>query len=682
MAITISGENNNDRILASDGVIDSLSGVNIAGVITATSFTGDLTGDVTGNLIGNVTGNINNTTLLLQTGGTERVRITSDGQTIVNGTTNLGHPNMDDIVVGDGTGNRGITIASGTSNYASVAFGDSNDGSGADRYEGLIEYFHNDDSLTLYTAHTAKLKITSAGNIGIGTNIPASKLHIHNPTTSVTQTLECSNGAAQLAIKHTNGYGSFDTYYQGTATWRMGQTGQFTDFSIWQASGVGDGQDPYRLAIKNSGNVGVSTHTPRQIFHVNKNSGTACILVSSSTAPQIRFNPNATDTTDADRSILGQATGNAQFVNSAVSGDTILRGTSTGSIKFGIGNDEKVRITSSGNLEIINNNDYLKIGSGGALSMVFTGGQSYITNSTGHLTGRSATYTWENLAGTVEYARFNSDGDLKIGTTGNSGAKIQIGNHTFAGTNFAYNNDRVGFQNNGSLTCISNCSTYNDGTHPGYGVVLVQGANTSSYNVWGICPDGPSKGNSLNLHYGAQATNIHVPTLRKFQFTGDGYFKKPYHPSFFAYGGTAGRTVLPPSTKVTFNAVQNSGALNFSGNSRNSGYSTTNSRFTAPVAGIYHFNVAIYFYSDNAGNICSIVPRVNGSEIHNGSDIVFFFSHDVDGNAANQDGLTQNGSIILNLAQNDYVEVWRRAGNTGNHYYYTGHSHFCGYLVG
>ena len=80
MAITISGENNNDRILASDGVLDSISGINAVGVVTATSFTGDLIGDVTGNLTGNVTGNINNTTLLLQTGGTERVRITSDGK--------------------------------------------------------------------------------------------------------------------------------------------------------------------------------------------------------------------------------------------------------------------------------------------------------------------------------------------------------------------------------------------------------------------------------------------------------------------------------------------------------------------------------------------------------------------------------------------------------------------------
>ena len=72
MAITISGVNNNDRIVATDGTIDALSGFNVVGVMTATSFSG--------NLIGNVTGNINNTTLLLQTSGTERIRITGNNE--------------------------------------------------------------------------------------------------------------------------------------------------------------------------------------------------------------------------------------------------------------------------------------------------------------------------------------------------------------------------------------------------------------------------------------------------------------------------------------------------------------------------------------------------------------------------------------------------------------------------
>ena len=76
MAITISGQNNNDKILASDGVLDSISGFNVVGVMTASTF--DVSGKLTANhlnigsninfgnagiitattLIGNVTGNV------------------------------------------------------------------------------------------------------------------------------------------------------------------------------------------------------------------------------------------------------------------------------------------------------------------------------------------------------------------------------------------------------------------------------------------------------------------------------------------------------------------------------------------------------------------------------------------------------------------------------------------------
>ena len=88
MAITISGENNNDRILASDGVIDQISGINIVGLITASHINvgsniqlgnaGIITATT---FVGNITGNVNNTSpLLLQTGGSERFRITGNNE--------------------------------------------------------------------------------------------------------------------------------------------------------------------------------------------------------------------------------------------------------------------------------------------------------------------------------------------------------------------------------------------------------------------------------------------------------------------------------------------------------------------------------------------------------------------------------------------------------------------------
>ena len=83
---------------------------------------------------------------------------------------------MDDLQVGNGSGNRGITISSGTSNFGTVAFGDSADGSGTDRYEGFIEYYHNDNSMRLGTVHQERVRITSTGTLdfktadGVGIN--------------------------------------------------------------------------------------------------------------------------------------------------------------------------------------------------------------------------------------------------------------------------------------------------------------------------------------------------------------------------------------------------------------------------------------------------------------------------------------------------------------------------------
>tara|TARA_B100000212_G_scaffold324624_1_gene285624 strand:+ start:2651 stop:4426 length:1776 start_codon:yes stop_codon:yes gene_type:complete len=104
MAIVISGVNNNDKITASDGTIDLLSGVNFVSTITAPAFSA--TGNITANsinvgmgvqlgnagvatattFVGNLTGNVNSTSnLLLQIGGSEKFRVGSSGQLGIGG---------------------------------------------------------------------------------------------------------------------------------------------------------------------------------------------------------------------------------------------------------------------------------------------------------------------------------------------------------------------------------------------------------------------------------------------------------------------------------------------------------------------------------------------------------------------------------------------------------------------
>ena len=69
---------------------------------------------------------------------------------------------------------------------------------------------------------------------------------------------------------------------------------------------------------------------------------------------------------------------------------------------------------SSGGVNILADNKYLKIGAGGDLQLVHTGGETFITNSTGHLTHRSDVHKWENYAGGSEYLRLGTAGQIGI----------------------------------------------------------------------------------------------------------------------------------------------------------------------------------------------------------------------------------------------------------------------------
>ena len=132
----------------------------------------------------------------------------------------------------------------------------------------------------------------------------------------------------------------------------------------------------------------------------------------------------------------------------------------------------------------------------------------------------------------------NNSLNVGIGTTGPF-SKLQVGLATFTGANGMYANSRVGVSNHGILTGMMLASTYNDAAHPEYGLVFVQGPNTSSYNVWSISPDGPAKGSSLVFNYQVQATNIHSPANAKVVFQGS--------------TGNVGINTTSPSTKLSIN---------------------------------------------------------------------------------------------------------------------------------
>ena len=173
MAITISGQNNNDKILASDGVLDSISGFNVVGVMTAAQF--DVTGKTTTNhisignnihlgnagiitattLLGNVTGNINHTSnLLLQISGSEKFRVGNGGQ--------FG-------IAGANYGTAGQVFTSGGSGSAPTWSTIASDKITEGNTEAEVVDTGSDGHFKVTTEGSERVRIDSSGRVLIGT---------------------------------------------------------------------------------------------------------------------------------------------------------------------------------------------------------------------------------------------------------------------------------------------------------------------------------------------------------------------------------------------------------------------------------------------------------------------------------------------------------------------------------
>ena len=111
--------------------------------------------------------------------GTTQIRIDSSGRVLM-GTTTEGSSSADDLTIAT-TGTTGMTIRSGTSNNGNIEFSDGT--SGQDEYRGIVQYAHSDNSMRFYTNAAEKVRITSAGYVGIGTDSPDNLLEIFKGST-------------------------------------------------------------------------------------------------------------------------------------------------------------------------------------------------------------------------------------------------------------------------------------------------------------------------------------------------------------------------------------------------------------------------------------------------------------------------------------------------------------------
>ena len=138
----------------------------------------------------------------------------------------------------------------------------------------------------------------------------------------------------------------------------------------------------------------------------------------------------------------------------------------------------------------------------------------------------------------------------------------------------------------------------------------------------------------------------------------NGIVTMPNQPAFAAV-----RTAGDTTSITTF--VYNSVIYNIGNH-----YDSSNGRFTAPVAGRYHFNVMMSHNGSGTASIGYFRPQINGSSLN------YLFPI-----GPNIDHYSIGVSFTLNLNASDYVSI-----NTGTTAQILGggnnHNHFSGFLVG
>jgi hypothetical protein len=280
-------------------------------------------------------------------GTTEQMRLTSTGLGI--GTSSP----ADKLQVGAFSGNNVITIGAGTTGSSSLYFGD---GTGADRYRGYIDYTHTNDAMAFATGATERMRLDSAGNLGLGVTPSA---------WSVGRAVEVGNiGTAFWGVSSTQLSITQNAYFDGS--WKYAANGYATRFQedsgnyIWNTSpnntsGAGAGITfTQAMTLDASGNLGVGTTSPISLLDVRD--GVGSILTLGNTGnfaagefSRIKWREGSTQLAD----IGWEADTNELRFNNRVAYTT-----------FYTANTERARISSVGRANFFaTNTDGLQVGS-------------------------------------------------------------------------------------------------------------------------------------------------------------------------------------------------------------------------------------------------------------------------------------------------------------------------------
>ena len=230
------------------------------------------------------------------------------------------------------------------------------------------------------------------------------------------------------------------------------------------------------------------------------------------------------------------------------------------------------------------------------------------------------------------------------------------------------NTTTEGHPNADDFTISFNNQGVSGGDQGRCGMTIRSGDNTSgvTQNGYIYFSDGTSGANEskgvVAYEHSNDAMYFSTDQVARLRIDSSGRVTKPYTPAFLAYHHSYDVNYGPNATLPYMHTVYNTG----------NHYNTSNSTFTAPIAGRYLFSAnANGNFSSSYGGIPRAYWKINGSNVGNAIHLR--------GSDATHDGLEQRSqTVIFNLAANDTVKIV--VGQ--NQWDLFGANSFTGYLIG
>ena len=534
------------------------------------------------------------------------------------------------------------------------------------------------DTITAETAGTERLRITSGGAVGIGTDNPASKLTIAEDSASTNAELAINyigSGTRTAAIRFQRGGTNFG-YIAGGNFMLTG--GAADDLAIAPVSGknllFGIGSSE-KLRIKSDGKVGVNTDGPSQQFTSYAASGYPILANGPSNGIGLGGNGvivfgnkdvasyglGAIDASDFAIKISG----NEKFRIDS-SGQVSIGGNSSVGTKVHVENssgDAHIRLRGSANCGVL----YTRHSDAALIGYVGSGGGVNLGSSnlgiSASLSGGQIVFQTGGTASSNERLRIDSSGHLHTGYTSSFGGDhINILATDGGGISIATNN-------------AGNAST-NDvlGSYSFQGYLNGQTHTNAEAKISAIAAanhTGSSAAADMVFYTKPSSTGPGSAPTERLRITSDGYVTKPAHPSFCARHNNGNGFVNTDIICLT----------RMSGwHSWNSGhYSTSTGKFTAPVDGVYYFEAQAmttgHGDGDNIQDMMTLESNRGRISYCRQRQTYFRTDENANGYFTNSVG----GSIKLNAT--DTVWFQRKSGHSwgfSNQYY----TYFTGWLIG